>query len=320
MIRVSFVSKHTAGSGLFRQVTHDARVLFGGQEMQDPDWLVVFDEPPRDVATTVPRARRIVMITEPPEIKSYRHRYLEQFGVAITPMPLRGFSGTVIRSHSALTWFYGTEDLDGLRQLPPGPKINAVSVVITRKTKTAQHRARLRFVEQLKRRLGDRLQIYGAGFHLIENKRQAIDPVKYHLALENNVHEHFWTEKIADTYLGWSLPLYSGCPNMADYVPAESFLRLELGDLPRSMDVVERCLDEDPYESRLGAITTARNRLLDEHNVFALLQRVIVALAPGAQGDRLGKPAAMLQNGDFKVAATLLRRAQASLQFRSGLD
>jgi Glycosyltransferase family 10 (fucosyltransferase) C-term len=313
MIRVCFASKHV-GTGPFRQSFPDARVQFAGPEIADPDWLVIFDEPPPGFVTSVPRARRIVILTEPPEIKPYRRRFLEQFGAAIAPMPLSGFSGTVIRSHAALPWFYGTETLDELRQMPPPLKINAVSVVITRKTKTPQHRARLRFVEQLQRRVGDRLQIHGVGFHIVDNKREAIDPVKYHLALENNVHKHFWTEKIADAYLGWCLPLYSGCPNMADYVPADSFLRVETSDIAASIDVVERCLDEDPYDSRLSAITIARNRLLDEHNIFALMQRVVLALAPGAQAAAAGKPVPLLTNGAFKVAAILSRHAQAAMK------
>jgi Glycosyltransferase family 10 (fucosyltransferase) C-term len=316
MIRVCFASKHV-GTGPFRQSFPDARVHFGEPDaVADPDWLVIFDEPPPGFVTCVPRARRIVILTEPPEIKPYRRRFLEQFGVAIAPMRLSGFSGTVIRSHAALPWFYGTETLDELRQMPPPPKINAVSVVITRKTKTPQHRARLRFVEQLQRRVGDRLQIHGVGFHIVDNKREAIDPVKYHLALENNVHEHFWTEKIADAYLGWCLPLYSGCPNMADYVPADSFLRLETSDISASVDVVERCLDEDPYDSRLPAITVARNRLLDEHNIFALMQRVVLALAPGAQSETAGKATPLLTNGSFKVGAILSRHARAIMQPR----
>jgi hypothetical protein len=311
MIRIGFASKH-AHTGPFRQNFADSRVQFGGpDEFPAPEWQVIFDEPPPGFVTSVPRARRIVMLTEPPEIKTYRRRFLEQFGVAVSPMRLSRFSGTAIRSQAALPWFYGTETLDELRHMPPPPKTNAVSVVITRKTKTPQHRARLRFVEQLQRRIGDRLQIHGVGFHSVENKREAIDPVKYHLALENNIHEHFWTEKIADAYLGWTLPLYSGCPNMADYVPADSFLRLDTSNVAASIDVVERCLDEDPYDSRLAAITIARNRLLDEHNMFALLQRVILALAPGAQAEGAGKPVPLLTNGAFKVGAILSRQMRA---------
>ena len=34
-------------------------------------WLVVFDEAPVGFSTTVPRERRILFVTEPPEIKKY---------------------------------------------------------------------------------------------------------------------------------------------------------------------------------------------------------------------------------------------------------
>jgi Glycosyltransferase family 10 (fucosyltransferase) C-term len=284
------------------------------ETLLDPDWLVVFDEPPPEFFTTVPRARRIVLLTEPPEIKVYRTAYLEQFGTVISPMRQSGYSGTVIRSQAGLPWFYGTETLDELRRMPPPAKINAVSVVITRKTKTPQHRVRLKFVEQLKQRLGDRLQIFGVGFHIVENKREAIDPVKYHLALENNVHEHFWTEKIADALLGWSMPLYAGCPNMADYIPADSFLRLDLRDIPASVDAVERCLDDDTYDQRFAALTIARQRLIDEHNSFALQKRIVLALAPGAAGAPMAAPQKIRTNGAFKVGTLMQQRLRAAIR------
>lgn len=312
MIRVCLAMIHTGG-GHFRQIHQSPSVEFGTPEqLPHADWLVVLDEPPRGYVTDVPRARRIAMLTESPEIKSYRSGYLEQFGTVISPMAISGYSGTVIRSHAALPWLYGHEDLADLAQLRPAQKACAVSVVITRKTKTPLHRARLKFVDLLQRRLGDRLHVFGRGFHEIGNKREAIDPFKYHLALENNAQENFWTEKIADAWLGWSLPLYSGCPNLTDYVPAEAFIRLELRSMSASIDTVERCLDEDPYDRRVPSIAVARQQLLEQHNMFALLERIILTLDPGAQGTRLSHPAELHSNGSFDLTGQLARRVRAA--------
>lgn len=305
------------GKGPIRQCPSEAVIAIGlPDEIRDPDWLIMFDEPPRGFVTNVPRSRRIAFLSEPPEIKVYRPRFLEQFGVVIAPMPVPGYSGTVIRTHSALPWFYATEDLCGLRAMQPMPKSSDVSVVITRKTKTPQHRARLQFVEQLKHRLGDRLHVFGLGFHPIANKQEAIDPFKYHLALENTTQEHFWTEKVADPYLGWSLPLYSGCPNLGDYFPDDAFVRLDLSKIDASIATVVRCLDDDIYDSRLPAITIARQRLLDEHNIFAMLQRIVMALAPSTQGRRLTTPIELWSNGSFDLAGQLARRVKAAVSMK----
>jgi hypothetical protein len=280
--------------------------------LPDCQWLVVFNEPPRGFLTDVPRARRIVLLTEPPEIKHYRRAYLEQFGTVISPMHQSGHSGTVIRCQSGLPWFYGSHlTVAALAALPAPAKTTAVSVVISRKTQTPLHRARLRFIEQLQNRLGARLHVYGSGFRPIADKREAIDPFKYHLALENNAREHFWTEKIADAYLGWSLPLYSGCSNMADYVPADALIRLDLDDIAASLDTVERCLDDDPYDGRLAAITAARQRILHDHNIFAILERVVLAVAPNCHGPQLERPAELYKNGTYDIASQLSRRIKS---------
>ncbi len=99
---------------------------------------------------------------------------------------------------------------------------------------------------------------------------------------------------------------------MADYVPADAFIPLDLRDLAASIDTVERCLDEDPYDQRLGAIAEARQGLIDEHNIFAVLQRLILALAPGAQGARLTAPDVLRSNGSFDVASQVFRHVKAA--------
>jgi hypothetical protein len=317
MINVCLAMGQAGAAGLFRQKPMgppSPQVDFGlPGALPDCRWLVVFNEPPRGFVTDVPRARRIALLTEPPEIKHYRRTYLEQFGTVISPMQQSGHSGTVIRCQSGLPWFYGAPlTVAALAALPPPAKTTAVSVVISRKTQTPLHRARLRFIEQLQQRLGTRLHVYGSGFRPIADKREAIDPFKYHLALENNAREHFWTEKIADAYLGWSLPLYSGCANMAEYVPADALIRLDLDDIAASLDTVERCLDDDPHDNRLAAITVARQRILYDHNVFALLERVILALAPNCHGEQLMQPAEIYKNGTYDVAGQLSRRIKSA--------
>ena len=115
------------------------------------------------------------------------------------------------------------------------------------------HRRRLELARLLEARLGNRFQIFGRGFQEIGDKREAIDRFRYHLAIENTVEGHYWTEKLADPLLGWALPIYCGAPAAQEYFPGAAFIRLDLGDLSAAVEHVARVLECDPYEQHVGA-------------------------------------------------------------------
>lgn len=288
----------------------------------DCAFLVVYDDPSAAFETSIPRERRMLITSEPPGIKPYREDYLAQFGTVYGPV---GGGANWIRTQAALPWFYGVgfepdglvanETFDSLRSLEPPAKKAAISVVLSRKSQLPKHRSRLAFVEAAKKRLGDRFHVFGRGFQDIRDKSEAIGPFAYHLVLENNDIEHFWTEKTADAYLGWSLPIFSGCPNLGDYFPPNSFIPLDISRADIAIDALERILEEAPYASRLPEIREARMRLLEQFNLFPIL---------AARAESQGYASAftpvretILPNSDFAAFSglnALARRAGKSLQ------
>lgn len=83
------------------------------------------------------------------------------------------------------------------------------------------------------------------------------------------------TEKLPDTFLGYTLPFYHGCPNAADYFPADSFIPIDIGDLEKTVDVIQSAIANNEYEDRLPYIIEARRSVLEEQNLFAVLEREI---------------------------------------------
>lgn len=286
--QIAFLSRHAwpwsrqtedeAGSHKALQISWDA----GG----DPDWLVVFDDIADAVQTRVPVERRILFVTEPPGQKRYLPRAVNQFGILVSPYPIDGFSGTWVASQPGINWFYGVEFVDrkpmsriGMRQLRsanvPENKAARISVVCSTKRKLPGHRARVALLEKLTEALPGQIEVFGRGFKEIGDKAEVIDPYRYHLVLENNDCPHFWTEKLADAYLGYALPIYSGCANVGDYFPLGSLVRLpDVHDHEDVIATVRGLLRDDPWASRLGDIRLARERLIDEHNIFSLIARI----------------------------------------------
>ena len=62
---------------------------------------------------------------------------------------------------------------------------------------------------------------------LISNKNELFDDFQFSLVIENSREPNYFTEKIMDCLLTKTIPLYWGCPNIADYFDTTGWIVLE---------------------------------------------------------------------------------------------
>ncbi len=254
------------------------------------DWLVVYDDLParrgerpalREEPLACPREHTMLVTAEPSSIKVYGNDYAAQFGCVLTSqeawaLPHRDR----IYSQPALRWFYGVGarheiPYDQMAAATHIEKTRTISMVFSGKKQWhTLHSKRFRFMQGIINALPE-LEVYGRGARPLDDKAEALDAYRYHIAIENHIGMHHWTEKIADAFLGFTLPFYCGCPNAADYFPAESFIQIDIEDLDRSLDTMVRAIENNEYEKRLPYIVEARRRVLEEYNFFAVITREI---------------------------------------------
>ncbi|MCX5843682.1 MAG: hypothetical protein NT022_08020, partial [Deltaproteobacteria bacterium] len=55
----------------------------------------------------------------------------------------------------------------------------------------------------------------------------------------------------------------------------ESFIHIDMGDFKKSLDIIQSTIANNEYKDRLPYIIEARRRVLEEHTIFALLERYI---------------------------------------------
>lgn len=261
-------------------------------------WLAVFDEPPLKTLTRVPRARRILFITEPPEVKPYPASYLRQFGLIIAPFHMRNSPRhAFLQENSCLNWHYGINtaapeysssfaSLKEISSMPVPHKTKMLSVICSTKTYTEAQRKRIAFVEKLAQRFGDAVDIFGRGRNPIDDKADAIRDYKYHLVLENNYTNFFWTEKLSDTWLGYAYAIYLGAPNLAQCCPPGALLTLQPDADEANLARIARLLENDPWKKSLPAIRACRQWVLESTNVFARIAGIIQM----AETQRLAEP------------------------------
>ena len=250
---------------------------------QEYDWLVVYDDLPRDSPVehlACPRQNTMLITGEPSSITHYGKRFLAQFGHVLTgqePWALK--HPGVIRRQPGLLWYYGGSDergtYDHLVNTPPPEKTKTISTVCSTKAmRHTLHSKRLAFTKRLMAELPE-LEVFGYGMGHLDNKADAIDPYKYHLVIENHSCPHHWTEKLADAYLGYSLPIYFGCTNPEVYFPKESLLWIDICNYDASLANIRSLIAAGEYQKRLPSIIEARRRILEEYATFPQAARLI---------------------------------------------
>jgi Glycosyltransferase family 10 (fucosyltransferase) C-term len=179
-----------------------------------------------------------------------------------------------VRSHPALSWEIKAT-YDDLVAMTIPTKRRAISFIASTKTWLPGNRRRSALREFLMRTASDKVDVFGRGIRYIEDKWVAFAPYRYSVAVENSISADYWTEKIAECFLGWTIPLYDGCPNIGDYFPADSFIRIDAGDHRATLAKIDQLLRHDEWEQRLPAIREARRRVLEKYQLFPALVDVI---------------------------------------------
>jgi hypothetical protein len=224
-----------------------------------------------------PRANTLLVTTEPSSIKTYGSAYTGQFGYVLTSQPAWALPHPGrIWAQPALQWFYGLGHAhalgyQALLYTPPWAKTRTIATVCSTKQQThTLHNRRYRFTVELKKLLPE-LELYGHGVREMDDKAESLHDYRYHVAVENHRGLHHWTEKLADPFLGLALPFYYGCPNAAEYFPEESFITIDIDDVPGAAEIIRRTIRDNEYVQRLPYLIEARRRVVERYNLFAVL-------------------------------------------------
>jgi hypothetical protein len=249
----------------------------------------------RPETTRCPPGNTLLITGEPPSVKTYHPRFLAQFAQVLTCQ--RGLKHpNVIDRQQALPWMVGcryvseagrwdksySKDYDELSALPPVPKTKLLSVLTSDKQITPGHQRRLAFVEALRQRFGDEIDVFGRGIRTVEDKWDAIAPYKYHVVIENGQFPDYWTEKLSDTLYAGAYPFYDGCPNIGDYFPDTVLTRLNTTDFGTAIAQIEQGIEQNRFEATVSERQEAVRSLLNEYNLFPTLEKIILAGNIGA--------------------------------------
>jgi hypothetical protein len=225
---------------------------------------------------------RIYFIAEPRNLKTNSLLFLKQFDSVYGSIP-RKFLGrpNFINTQPSLPWHIGVEFSDNngvvslkfkdLIELKP-PKINAVSVITSNKNISAAHQQRLSFVYKLKEIMGPELHIFGRGVNPISDKSDALNKYRYHLALENNSQNDYWSEKIADPLIALNKVFYSGGVNINNYFSERAVILIDIKNPVETAQLMLNSIRNNSWEQDLSIIRREKAKIIGEYNFVNVIK------------------------------------------------
>lgn len=275
------------------------------------DFLVVLNHPMEDISVRCPSSNKLLIIQEPPyEINEYLQKYFKYFNLIVSDFKTSNPKNQT--RPAGLPWHIN-KTYDELVRLKPGPKKDEVSWVTSNSNLNPGHEPRLKLLEGI-RQSDLPNALFGRGIAPIDDKFDGIYPYKYTLAVENYSAPNYWTEKIADAFLSWSMPIYFGCKNIYDYFPEDSLILIDIYDVEGSIEKMKTAIRADAWSNNLKAIEEARNLVLNEYQFFPFITKLLQENSHKFGTKRVSVRVPV--NPDRSFIKRVKKRTQCMLRFR----
>ncbi len=252
------------------------------RESRAYDWLVVYSDFPQQQGQFFRESEllachpdnTLLLTHEPSCVKRYGNAFTRQFKwVFSCHGPILKHPG-LLASHPASPWCY-RKTYEEFKSGTAPEKSGMLSTCCSLKNMSyTLHQDRVRFTRRLKAKMPE-LALFGELGSYVDDKRDALEPYKYHLAVENHVGANHWTEKITDAFLAFCLPIYFGCPNIHEYFPEESLVVVDIFDFEGAVETIRKVIADNEYERRLAYVKEARSKALEEHNICNVIAKFV---------------------------------------------
>lgn len=215
----------------------------------------------------------LITSEEKTQIPEYPIKYLQQFGNIITSRDdIRHLS--VIRTHYLCPWWV-KKTYDELIYFDNLLKDEVISTITSDNTSAEGHKKRYAFVNRLKGHFKDKLHWFGKGERVIDDKWQGLVPYKYSIAIENSSHPYYFTEKLTDCFLAYTMPVYWGCSNIMSFFPEKSMILIDRDNFQEAIQVIEKAIEENLYEKNFNLLKKARELTLNTYNFIPALTNIL---------------------------------------------
>lgn len=241
------------------------------------DCVIVYEDIDYPVEVKCRKGGLVFYSGEPPMVKVYSANFLNQYDHIITSHR-RNKHKNVHSMQQSLPWYYGFDyntksisaSFEEIERMPQPRKERKISFITSNREFLPGHASRMKFVEELQKRYANEIDFFGKGIRQVGDKADAINPYYFSICIENSSISHYWTEKIADAFMGYAIPIYNGCSNISEYFSSDSFVSIDIKNRSGALKIIENIIEksEEIYHKHKDALIKSRQKLLYTYNIF----------------------------------------------------
>ena len=205
--------------------------------------------------------RNVWLVTTAPYVDNIINQYyLNQFAHIIIPSQLEKIKGKIHNIPAPELWNCG-KDYNTLSNETIFNKPNFLSVISYN-----LYPKYLDFLSALRERID--ITVYGES-PLVEydSNIPIINGSKYHIVLENEIIDNYWTSNLSNCYLNWTFPIYYG-GDISKYFTEQMYLSIDINNYADCVDYIENFIRTNNYNKTIQYLTEARHRILNEYNFY----------------------------------------------------
>ena len=264
--------------------------LVGTGSIEEADYFAVIDYLPREYLKTVDQSKCVFLGAHPETMQAYRN--MDEY---------RGLKMYDARKTFGFGEWWIKYDYDYLKALKPPTKNNQMGCIMSNADSQSYHKIRLEWLKRFCSELpqNQEFNLYGRivpsssavnkyyrgvcgssdargaasadGNDHMSGKESVYEQHKYMIEFDATGQNYF-SERVFDCMLLWSMPIYWGGTGLHKYLPENSFRYLNINaDIKSVLNIA----NSNYYEDNIESLAKARNLLLDKYQIWARVHEAI---------------------------------------------
>jgi len=250
---------------------------FTVDRLSECDALLIFNNPSEKIETVCYPENVIAFMMEPGVYAEnpWMFKGLQQYASVYSPI---NNSLNTMLSHGFLGW-HVLPDWTALSALTVTAKEKNMSCIASNLQQFKGHRLRLNFINTLKKEISS-IDFFGKGSNYITDKMDGLLPYRYSIAIENTAAPYYFTEKITDCFLAYTVPVYYGCKNIGKFFPENSFIQIDIEQPAKAIAKIRQVMEHDDWQKRVAALQEARELALNKYQPLAGAAAILRKIQP----------------------------------------